>query len=125
MVLFKQIHQIFFDFGDGRMLKDFPVFSASRAKFRDMGGWSYKLWDDNMVADVIKEKYPHLFDEYSALPHTIQKVDLAKYIIADAFGGVVADLDVIPNTHLDNIVSSPCTFDCCSRANITANDLLY
>ena len=75
-----------------------------------------------MVADVIKQKYPHVFDEYNALPNAIQKVDLAKYIIADALGGVVADLDVIPSTHLDNIVSPPCTFGRCSRASITAND---
>ena len=78
-----------------------------------------------MVAGVIKEKFPHVFDEYNALPHAIQKVDLAKYIIADAIGGVVADLDVIPSTHLDNIVSSPCMFDRCSRANIIANDFFY
>ena len=63
MAFVKQIHQIFFDFGDGRMLKDFPVFSASRAKFKVMGGWTYKLWDENMVDDVINEKCPRIFDE--------------------------------------------------------------
>ena len=124
MVLVKKIHQIFFDF-DGKVLEDYPAFSASRAKFKNMEGWSYTLWDESMVADAIKQKYPHVFDEYNALPHAIQKVDLAKYIIADAFGGVVADLDVIPSTHLENIVSSPCTFDRCSRANVVANDFFY
>ena len=124
MVLVKKIHQIFFDF-DGKVLEDYPAFSASRAKFQDMKGWSYKLWDENMVADVIKKKYPHILDTYNALPHTIQQVDLAKYIIADACGGIISDLDVIPLTHVDNIVFSPCIFDRCSRAHITANDFFY
>ena len=124
MVLVKKIHQIFFDF-DGKVLEDFPAFSASRAKFENMEGWSYTLWDESMVAGVIKQKYPLVFDEYNALPRAIQKVDLAKYIIADAIGGVVADLDVIPSTHLDNVVSPPCTFDRCSRASITPNFILH
>ena len=63
--------------------------------------------------------------EYCALPQHIQRVDMAKYAIADAFGGVVSDLDVIPLTHLDSIVTSPCTFDFCSRAHIIANDFFY
>ena len=93
--------------------------------YANMKGWSYTLWDESMVADVMKEKYPHMLEEYDALPHAIQKVDLAKYIIADAFGGVVSDLDVIPAAHLDNIVSAPCTFDWCSRAHVIANDFFY
>lgn len=124
MPLLRLVHQVFFDF-DGRKIEDFPTFVTSRDKFAAMTGWSYRLWNEAEVGDVIRRRYPHIWDEYRALPHAIQRVDVAKYIIADHFGGVVSDLDVIPLTHLDNIVSPPCTFDQCSRANIVANDFFY
>ena len=117
MPLKRLVHQIFFDF-DGRRLEDFPTFVTSRDMYANMKGWSYTLWDESMVAIVLKDKYPHMLDEYNALPHAIQKVDLAKYITADAVGAVVSDLDVVPATHVDNIVPTPCAFDWCSRARL-------
>ena len=54
------------------------------------------------------------------------KVDIAKYILGNCFGGVVADLDVVPQKPLSRIVTenSP-YFDKCSRKNFVANDFFY
>jgi len=124
MPLQRLIHHLFFDF-DGRRLDDFLTFVASRDMFAAMVGWQYYLWDEAMVDGVIQERYPQIWETYHSLPHTIQRLDAAKYIIIDCVGGAYADLDVRPITHLDNIVTSPCTFDFCSRAHIVANDFLY
>ena len=122
----RRVHQVFFRFHpDGRTLEDYPMFVASRDAFAAMDGWVYRLWDEEAVDGLIRERYPALFDVYRGLRYPIQRVDVAKYAIADAHGGVVCDLDVLPRCHLDDIVLSPCTFDRCSRRNVIANDFLY
>ena len=73
MPLQRLIHQIFFDF-NGRRLDDFPTFVASRDMFAAMAGWSYRLWNEGTVDDLIQERYPHLWKEYCALQHNIQRV---------------------------------------------------
>ena len=122
----RRVHQVFFRFHpDGRTLEDYPMFVASRDAFAAMDGWVYRLWDEEAVDGLIRERYSVLFDVYRGLRYPIQRVDVAKYAIADAHGGVVCDLDVLPRCHLDDIVVSPCTFDRCSRRNVIANDFLY
>ena len=122
----RRIHQVFFRFHpDGRTLEDYPMFVASRDAFAAMDGWEYRLWDEEAVDGLIRERYPALFDIYRGLRYPVQRVDVAKYAIADAHGGVVCDLDVLPRCHLDDIVVSPCAFDRCSRRNVIANDFLY
>ena len=101
------------------------MFVDSRDAFAAMDGWEYRLWDEEAVGGLIRERYPALFDVYRGLRYPIQRVDVAKYAIADAHGGVVCDLDVLPRCHLDDIALSPCTFDRCSRSNVIANDFLY
>ena len=121
----RSIHQIFFQFDD-RQLEDFPVFIASHNAFRRMRGWRYCLWNEKAVERLCRSKYPQIWSTYRRLKYDIQRVDLAKYMIADTFGGVVADLDVIPRCHLDKIVGENAyLFDRCSRPNIIANDFFY
>ena len=120
----RNIHQVFVEFDD-RRLEDYPVFVSSRDAFASMDGWSYRLWDEAAVASLVCERYPALWDTYRGLRYPIQRVDFAKYAIADSFGGVVSDLDVIPLCHMDQLVSSPCLFDMCSRARVIANDFMY
>ena len=103
----RRVHQVFFCFHpDGRTLEDSPTFVASRDAFAAMDGWEYRRWDEEAVDGLI--------DVYHRLRYPVQRVDVAKYAIADAHGGVVYD-----------IVVSPCTFDRCSRRNVLANDFLY
>ena len=79
------IKSIFFDF-DGRALCDYPVFVASRDAWRNMSGWTYRLWDEGAVEDLCKATRPEILRIYRSLRYPIQRVDLAKYIIADTPG---------------------------------------
>ena len=120
----RKVHQVFFRFDD-RLLDDYPTFAASRDAFAAMDGWEHRLWDEGAAESLMRERYPTLFDVYRGLRYPVQRVDFAKYAIADAHGGVVCDLDVLPKCHLDDIVVSPCLFDWCSRRNVIANDFFY
>ena len=56
----------------------------------------------------------------------MQRVDLAKYLVAHHVGGLVADLDVMPKCHVDDIIGDKLfVFDRCSRKHVVANDFFY
>ena len=121
----RKIHQIFFQFDD-RRLEDYSLFAASHEAFKNMAGWEYRLWDEEQVEILCRSVYPELWNIYRSLKFAIQKVDLAKYMIADSCHGIVCDLDIIPLCHLDNIVGDrPYLFDRCSRKHIICNDFFY
>ena len=125
--MIRRIHQIFFDFGDGKRRQDYQLFVQSHHAFTSFPGWRYKLWDDAAVERLIRARRPELWDTYGFLEHPIMRVDFAKYLIADAVGGIVADLDVLPLCHLDAIVGDrpSYVFDRCSRKHVVANDFFY
>ena len=99
----RRVHQIFFNF-DGRALQDHPLFARSHDAFRGMRGWTYRLWDESSIEHLCKSKYSSLWSAYRRLKFPIQRVDLAKYMVLDTFGGVYADLDVLPKLHVGEIV---------------------
>ena len=122
--MIRRIHQFFFDF-NGKRLQDYPIFMRSRALFEAQKGWKYKLWNERQIEHLCRTRYPKLWSRYRRmLP--IQRVDTAKYLVADAIGGVIADLDVLSRRPLDEVVgASPYVFDRCSRKGIIANDFFY
>ena len=124
--MIKHIHQIFFRF-DKRALDDYPLFVESKGAWGNMGGWTYQLWDEQTVAELCKENRPHLHGTYQSLRYPIQRVDFAKYIIADSCGGLIVDLDVLPLRHADGIIARDCEYlvDRCSRKHVVANDFFY
>ena len=97
--MIRRVHQIFFDI-DGKTLNDYPMFVRSRNLFSDMPGWRYTLWKEQPVEKLCRDRYPRLWPVYQNLKHQIQKIDLAKIMICDAFGGCFSDLDVLPCVHL-------------------------
>ena len=121
----RRVHQIYFNF-DGRALQDHPLFARSHDSFRGMRGWTYRLWDESSIEHLCKSKYPSLWGVYRRLKFPIQRVDLAKYMVLDTFGGVYADLDVLPKFHVGEIVGDrPYLFDWCSRRHVIANDFMF
>ena len=122
----KAIHQIFLRF-DQRVLDDYPLFAESKTTWENMAGWTYKLWDDQAVEALCKDKCPQLLATYGALRYPVQRVDLAKYMIAHHYGGLIVDLDILPLCHADAIIPKRCAylFDRCSRKHVIANDFFY
>ena len=122
----KSIHQVFLPLERRDKLEDYPLFARSQAAFRGMRGWDYRTWDEPSVDELCQARYPGIWGTYRKLPYPIQRVDLAKYMILDTYGGFYADLDVIPKCHLSELVGDqPYLFDWCSRKNVIANDLMY
>lgn len=122
--MIRRIHQFFFNF-NGKALNDYPIFVASQALFKAQRGWKYKLWSERQVERLCRTRYPKLWPRYRRmLP--IQQVDCGKYLVADAIGGLIADLDVLPRRALDEVVgTSDYVFDRCSRKGVIANDFFF
>ena len=122
----RKIHQFFFQFEPLRTLEDYPIFVQSRKLWRGMGGWSYTLWDEALVEALVRKHCPDMLETYSSLRYPIQRVDLAKYLVAHHVGGVVVDLDVLPKCNVDDIIGDkPFVLDRCSRKHVIANDFFY
>ena len=79
------IHQLFFPF-DGRALEDYPLFACSQAAFRGMRGWDYRIWDEPSVEQLCQARFPGIWETYRQLPYTIQRLDIAKYMILHTYG---------------------------------------
>ena len=91
------VHQIFFKFPpDYLPIETFPDFLHSKRRFQQCEDWDYKLWDEKMVKELILDCCPDFLPFYEELRFDIQRVDVAKYLIAHFVGGLIADLDVFP-----------------------------
>jgi mannosyltransferase OCH1-like enzyme len=59
-------------------------------------GWTYRLWTDHDNRALIQEHYPWFLAQFDAYPHGIQRADAVRYFILHRYGGVYADLDIVP-----------------------------
>ncbi|CRL26562.1 Glycosyltransferase, DXD sugar-binding region [Penicillium camemberti] len=60
--------------------------------------YTIKLWTDDDIFQLIKEKYAWFLSTYEAYPQNIQRADIARLLVIHAEGGIYADLDVYPNS---------------------------
>ena len=56
-------------------------------------GFSYKLWDDDDLEELIRSKYPWFLQHYTSYASTIMRVDAARYFILNTYGGIYIDMD--------------------------------
>jgi len=95
------IHQIMFDFG-----KDPPMRWSESPKSwkRRNEAYGYTLWNEQMVLDLVTMEYPWFLDTYQSYKKKIQQVDAAKYLILHARGGIYADMDILCEKPLDQLL---------------------
>lgn len=55
--------------------------------------WEYKLWNEDAINRLIKEKFPQYKRQFDNIPFDIQRWDVIRYLILFAYGGLYADLD--------------------------------
>ncbi len=67
-------------------------------------GWTYKLWTDQDLSDLMRDHFPHLAGMYHAYRNPVQRADLGRYCILAKFGGVYADIDTDCLAPLDPLV---------------------
>lgn len=56
-------------------------------------GWQYYFWTDAQNEAFVAAKFPEYLDLYQALPYTINRVDMVRYLYLYEFGGFYVDLD--------------------------------
>ena len=55
--------------------------------------WTYRFWDDAALRALVADRHPELLALFDAYAQPICRVDLARYVIMEACGGLYADLD--------------------------------
>lgn len=66
--------------------------------------WEYRLWTDEDNRDLVERSYPQLLSFYESLRYPILKVEFAKLLYLDKFGGLYVDLDFEALRPLDAVL---------------------
>eukprot|EP01084_Bolivina_argentea_P085618 154762_1 len=69
--------------------------------------WTYMFWSDN-DAEAFMNKYYYSYNKniLNSYRHKISKVDAWKYFILYHYGGIYADMDIIPTTNIEPLLSN-------------------
>jgi mannosyltransferase OCH1-like enzyme len=93
---FLPVSQIFLKLYPDKTIEDFPLFVDSSKRFKALTG-KYRLIDDKQ-ADKLMSKYKEFYPMWKNAKYDIMKVDILRFIVLYEYGGIVADLDVLPLT---------------------------
>jgi inositol phosphorylceramide mannosyltransferase catalytic subunit len=70
--------------------------------YKDKKDTDYMLWNKDGIKQLL-DNYPKIRTFYDNLPHMIQKIDVAKYVILYHYGGIYIDMDVKFLRHLNEV----------------------
>ena len=66
--------------------------------------YEYKFWSDDDNHNLIKTFYPWFLKTYESYPAPIQQADAARYFAVLHFGGVYADMDILPTRDISPLL---------------------
>lgn len=66
-------------------------------------GWTYRLWTDADLLDLVQSHYPDLETLFQSYPNPVQRADMGRYLVLHHCGGIYADLDTECLSPLDPI----------------------
>ena len=92
------VHQIYGLFGDNEPMS--TLFQKSKSMWSDVAkgmGAEHHLWNAEELESLVKQKYPQFWNMYCDVRYPIMRADIGRIIIMHAYGGLYADLDVLPN----------------------------
>lgn len=93
------VHQIWFDFGDGRSdtrwRRVLPAVETVRAACSASPRVMYKLWTEEEADVLVRTCVPELYMVYSSMPKKIYQVDILRFVLVKVFGGLYLDTDII------------------------------
>ena len=117
------IHQIWINRDPGVAIpEEWLEWSKSWKKFNPE--WNYRLWQTKKIEAFMAEKYPDLVGFYNSFESDVQKSDVARLLLLDAFGGIYADLDMECLRPLDELIKGRTCIACCeSRRHSRLFDL--
>ena len=100
----KIIHQIWFDFGNGRFPSEKEITTDFIA--RKNPNYEYILWDLESAIKLTKSHYPKYYEFLiQKTNRNIIKCDFFRYVLMLHYGGYYLDLDFIVLQNLDNLPS--------------------
>lgn len=67
--------------------------------------YNYTLWTDDELRSLIERRYAWLLPTYDNYAYSTQRWDAARYAILHAYGGVYADLDLLPTRPIDGLLA--------------------
>ena len=94
----RAVHQMYGVFGDDKPMNS--LFETSRKGWKDVArsmSARYHLWNAHELEALVKQKYPQYWDMYRSVRYPIMRCDIGRLLILHAFGGLYADLDILPN----------------------------
>lgn len=86
-----RLHQIWFQ-GADQLPPKYHSFQHSWRRHHPH--WEYRLWDQLQIEHLVATCNDFIRSVYAELPEMIQKIDLAKYLILQRYGGVYVDMDM-------------------------------
>ena len=92
------VHQIYGLFGDNKPMS--TLFQKSKSMWSDVAkgmGAEHHLWNAEELESLVKQKYPQFWNMYCDVRYPIMRADIGRIVIIHAYGGLYADLDVLPN----------------------------
>jgi len=63
--------------------------------------WVYVLWTDEDNRKLTRDYYPEYLYAYNSLPREIYRADMVRNMYMHRFGGIYADLDLLPLVRID------------------------
>ena len=81
-------------FKNGDLPEKWRDVPAAWAALHPPGEYTYMLWTDEQLRQLIADDYPWLLATYDAYPHDTQRWDASRFAILHKYGGVYADLDI-------------------------------
>jgi len=67
--------------------------------------WHHVLWNGDMSRELVQKYHPELLTTYDNFPHEIQRIDTARYVFLQAYGGLYADLDTVPMVNIESHIN--------------------
>ena len=67
--------------------------------------WEHRLYDDAACLVFVRSRGARWLDLYERLPTAIQRADLFRYLVVDAYGGVYADVDMACYRPIDALLA--------------------
>jgi mannosyltransferase OCH1-like enzyme len=84
------LHQIWWQ-GRDKVPADYPNHSQSWIDLNP--SFRYMFWDERSITKLVREYPQPVQVAFDGLPHMIQKIDMAKFLILHKYGGLYVDMD--------------------------------
>lgn len=72
-------------------------------------GWIVYFHSDEENNEIVSKYYPEYLQKYNSFKYKIQQIDFVRLCYLDKWGGVYADLDIVPLEDVYKLLQYPCT----------------